>query len=478
MNYKPTIGLEIHVAMNTKSKVFSTGAVSLSRAPNSLDNVYDLAFPGVLPVLNKQVVINAIQVCYALNMTIDKELHFDRKNYFYSDLPKGYQITQHVRPIGINGFLNISLKNVIEKVEIERLQIEEDTAKQIHFKNFTLVDYNRSGVPLIEIVTKPCIHSVEVAVKFIETIHEIITFLEISNGKMEEGQLRCDVNISLSGEDKKLGNKVEIKNINSFSYIKDALEFEIKRQESLLSNGSSIDQETRRYDEKNKVTKIMRKKNNEIDYKYFSECNIPPIILTDNFINDAIKSSKELASVKRYRYINSYNLTEYDANLLLSKKEISDFFESCVKLTNYYKDLANWININVLSYINKNKISFNELKLAPNALVSLINDIKNNNISRNLGYELFSYMIENGSSLLEAKTALHIFKQETNEEIIKKLVLETLNGNMKVVNDYLKGKQNAVYFLVGKTIQKNDKINPKITLKIMLEEIKKIKKNN
>ena len=474
--FKPTIGLEIHVEMNTKSKVFSSGEVSFKANPNSLNTVYDLAFPGTLPILNKQVVINAIQVCNALKMKISNELRFDRKNYFYSDLPKGYQITQHEKPIGTDGFLEIKSEEKNETVEIERLQIEEDTAKQIHFNDFTLVDYNRCGIPLIEIVTKPCIHSSDVAVKFLKTIHEIVVFLEISEGKMEDGQLRCDVNISINDEKNGnlLGNKVEIKNVNSFSYVKEAIEYEIKRQIDILKNGKKIKQETRYYDEKNKITKAIRDKMDRLDYKYFTDCNILPITLTNDFIRKSIDSSKELASSKRKRYLEKYKLTEYDTNLLLSKKELVEYFEECAKLTDYYKDLANWINVNILFYINKKKISFSEIKLEPKNLVDLISDIKSNNISRNLGYKLFLHMIESGDDLKKAKQIMGIFSQEIDEENIRKLVLETIKENNEIVNKYLSGKKNAISFLIGQTIKKNNKINPQITGKIMLEEIKKI----
>lgn len=474
MNYDVTIGLEIHVEMKTKSKMFSSSPVGFMQEPNTLTTPYDLAFPGTLPIPNKQAVINAIRVCHALHMEIDHELYFDRKNYFYSDLPKGYQITQDKRPIGRNGYLMING----EKVEIERLHMEEDTAKQLHFPKFTLVDYNRAGIPLIEIVTRPCIHSAEVAAKYVEMIREIVVFLDVSDGKMEEGQLRCDVNVSVKKhDDKKLGTKVEVKNINSFNHIKIALDYEINRQIKALESNEPIIQETRRYDEENNATKSMRVKADAVDYKYFAEDNIIPIKLSDKFINDAIKTSNELASDKRERYQNKFGLSEYDTNILLSSLNFSRFFDECAKLSKHYKALANWLIVDITAYLNKVGLTIEQFKLTPKQLVDLVNEIEGGNISNKQGREVFSAMLENNLGMSEAKKKLGIANQENSDDVIRKLVIEVLDNNVQSIIDYHNGKDRALGFLIGQVMKKSGgKVNPSLTNKIMIEEINRRKK--
>ena len=323
MNFKVVIGLEIHIQLKTKSKMFSASANTYGLEPNTSISAYDMAFPGTMPTVNKEAVIFAIRVCRALKMNIDNELWFDRKNYFYSDLPKGYQITQNRRPIGTKGELQIGNKTV----HINRLQIEEDAGKQIHFKDSTLVDYNRAGIPLLEIVSEPEIENGEEALRYVEKIRSIVTFLDVSDGKMEEGSLRCDVNISLTpyGSNNK-GTKVEIKNINTLLNIKKAIDYEINRQKTTLLLGKKVQSETRRYDEIKKKTSLMRVKSIDSDYKYFTEPNIAPIKLSKEFIETALSGSDELPEQKHERYIK-LGLSDYDANLLLNSKDVCLYFE-------------------------------------------------------------------------------------------------------------------------------------------------------
>jgi len=473
MGYQVTIGLEIHVEMKTKSKMFSSSPVGFMQEPNTLTTPYDLAFPGTLPIPNKQAVINAIRVCHALHMKIDNELHFDRKNYFYSDLPKGYQITQDKRPIGSDGYLDV----LGERVEIERLHMEEDTAKQLHFPKFTLLDYNRAGIPLIEIVTRPCIHNAEVAAKYVETIREIVSFLEVSDGKMEEGQLRCDVNVSVKKDsDKDLGTKVEVKNINSFNHIKIALEYEINRQIKAIENGEKIIQETRRYDEENKATKAMRVKTDSVDYKYFPEDNIIPIKLSDEFIKNAIKTSNELASEKRKRYKEQFNLNDYDISIILSSLQLSNYFDECCKKSKHYKTIANWLIVDIMAYLNKNAISINEFKIKPIELVTLINDKESGIISNKIGREIFAYMLENNVDYKTAKNKLNITSQTSDDKAIRDLVIEVLNNNEQSIKDYHSGKDRALGYLIGQVMKKSGgKVNPSLTSKIMIEELNRRK---
>ena len=471
--FEIVIGLEIHIEMKTKSKLFSSSPVNYNSEPNTLTTPYDLAFPGTLPIPNKQAIIYAIQMCNALHMKIDNHLSFDRKNYFYSDLPKGYQITQQKNPIGKNGFLIINEK---EKIKIKRLHIEEDTAKQLHFKNFTLVDYNRAGIPLLEIVTYPCIHSSDTTIKFLELIRETAIFLGINDGKMEKGQLRCDVNISVKKKNNnKLGTKVEIKNVNSFSHIKNAISYEIDRQIKLLNNNKKIIQETRQYDDKNKKTKTIRLKIDTIDYKYFTEPNIVPIKLSKEFINAAIKNSNELSIDKRKRYSEKYKLNDYDINLLLSNVSTVKYFEQCILYSKYYKTIVNWINGEIMAFIKKKLIKIENFIISPKTLAILINDIQNNNISNKLGREIFYYMINNNiDDFYKAKNSLGIEKQESNYDIIEKIVIETLKINKQAIVDYHNGKNRAFGFLMGQIIKKsNGKINPNIANKILIKELKK-----
>ncbi|MCQ2793798.1 MAG: Asp-tRNA(Asn)/Glu-tRNA(Gln) amidotransferase subunit GatB [Bacilli bacterium] len=474
MNYDVTIGLEIHVEMKTKSKMFSSSPVGFMQEPNTLTSAYDLAFPGTMPIPNKQAVINAIQVAHALHMEIDHELHFDRKNYFYSDLPKGYQITQDKRPLGHDGYLMIGK----EKVLIERLHLEEDTAKQLHFPKFTLVDYNRAGIPLMEIVTKPCIHSAEVAAKYVETIREIVLFLGVSDGKMEEGQLRCDVNVSVKRADSKtLGTKVEVKNINSFNHIKIALDYEIARQIKAIESGEKIIQETRRYDEEHKATKAMRVKTDSVDYKYFTEDNLIPIKLSDEFINDAIKTSHELASEKRERYQKQFGLSEYDTNILLASLDITSYFDDCAKLSKHYKAIANWLMVDITAYLNKAGLSIKELTITPNQLVELINEIELGHISNKQGREVFACMLKEHLDVKNAKEKLGIVNQDSSDITIRQLVIEVLDNNAQSISDYHHGKDRALGFLIGQVMKKSGgKVNPALTSKIMIEELNRRKK--
>lgn len=477
MDFEVIIGLEIHVEMKTKSKMFSSSPVAFGAEPNTLVTPYDLAFPGVLPIPNKEAVIKAIQVSHALHMKIDNELHFDRKNYFYSDLPKGYQITQNERPIGSDGYLDINVNGTTQRVEIERLHMEEDTAKQLHFPNYTLLDYNRAGIPLIEIVTRPCIHSSEVAAKYVETIREIVSFLEVSEGKMEEGQLRCDVNISLREKGaKEFGTKVEVKNINSFNHIKIALEYEMNRQKEELLKGNKIIQETRRYDEEHNATLPMRLKTDSVDYKYFPDANIVPIKLSDKFIEDAIKSSNELASEKRARYLNEFKLSEYDTSILLSSLDIARYFDNAAKLSKHYKTIANWIIVDILAILNKNAININDFEIKPNDLVELIEEIESGKISNKIGREIFNYMLNNHVKMKEAKTKLNITNQESNDDTIRKFVIDVLNQNEQSIKDYHAGKDRALGFLIGQVMKlSHGKVNPSLTSKIMIEELNRRK---
>jgi len=473
MNFEPVIGLEIHVELKTKSKMFSSAPVTYGKEANTQTAPLDLGFPGTLPVVNKQAVIDAIRVSNALHMSIDHELHFDRKNYFYSDLPKGYQITQDRRPIGSHGYLEIVVNGEKKRIGIQRLHMEEDTCKQLHFKNFTLLNYNRAGTPLIEIVSEPEIRSGEEAMKYVEMIRSIVVFSEVSDGKMEEGSLRCDVNVSIRPVGtKEFGTKVEVKNINSITYVKNAIDFEVKRQQEVIESGGKVIQETRRYDDETKTTIAMRLKTDSVDYKYFPEPNIIPIKLSDEFVNDAIASCPELAESKKERYLNEFKLNDYDASLLVSDKDISVYYDNCAKLTKQYKILANWINVDVLSYLNKNNCTINEFPLSPEQLVSLIAIIEKNEVSSNQAKSIFNKMVEEKCDAQKARQILGISSQISDESFIKNVIKEVLDENPQSIKDYKEGKDRALGFMVGQVMKKTQgKVNPKMTSEMLLKEL-------
>lgn len=474
MNFEAVIGLEIHVELKTKSKMFSSAPNVFGADANTQVALLDMAFPGTLPTVNKNAVIYAVRVADALHMQIDNELHFDRKNYFYSDLPKGYQITQNLRPIGSNGYLEINIDGKNKRINIERLHIEEDTCKQLHFRDHTLLDYNRAGVPLIEIVSKPEMRTGLEAMKYVEKIRSIVVFSDVSDGKMEEGSLRCDVNISLRpyGSDS-FGTKVEIKNINSISYIQKAIDFEIARQAKILLSGGRVEQETRRYDEAKRETILMRVKTDAVDYKYFPEPNITPIVLSDEFIANAINSRPELAEEIFARLQKNYSLSDYDASLICADKNIVAYYDMAAKTTNNYKALANWINVDVSGVLNKKCISITEFAITPTNLSALISMVDSKEINSTQARELFAYMEANKTDPKTAKKALGIVSQILDEDYIKNIVEQVLAEFPDSIVDYRNGKDRALGFLVGKVMAKSQgKANPKIASDMLLKKLK------
>ncbi|MDD3938827.1 MAG: Asp-tRNA(Asn)/Glu-tRNA(Gln) amidotransferase subunit GatB [Bacilli bacterium] len=474
MNFEAVIGLEIHVEMKTRSKMFSNAPVEFGMEPNTLVSPNDIAFPGTMPTVNKQAVINAIRIANALHMSIDNLLVFDRKNYFYSDLPKGYQITQNKRPIGSEGYLDIKT-DAVRRIAIERLHLEEDTCKQLHFSEYTLLDYNRSGVPLIEIVSKPDIRSGEEAMKYVEAIRSIVIYADVSDGKMEEGSLRCDVNISIRPiGSEKLGTKVEIKNLNSIANIQKAIDFEIKRQEGLLLTGTPIIQETRRFDEALKETVTMRVKTDAVDYKYFVEPNIVPIGLSADFINSAISTCPELAQVKEKRYLEVQGINDREAGIILQSKDLAKYYDDATSYTTYFQPLANWVTGEVLAYLNKRNIPIENFFISPSQLATLVNMIEAKEISNKQGRDIFQEMLTNSSTVKEAKEKLGISTQINDDNVILTYVKEVLEAFPDSVKDYKEGKDRALGFLVGQVMKRSQgKVNPGLTSKLLLDELKK-----
>ena len=474
MNFEAVIGLEIHVQQKTKSKMFSSAPNSFSRDPNTQVAPLDMAFPGTMPVVNKQAVINAIRVANALHMEIDHTLYFDRKNYFYSDLPKGFQITQQRRPIGKNGYVMVDTPNGKKRIGIERIHMEEDTCKQEHFMDYSLLDYNRAGVPLCEIVSLPEISNGVEAREYAEAIRNIVVYSGTSDGKMEEGSMRCDTNISLRpyGQ-KEFGTKVEIKNINSFKNIELAIEYEMKRQSQLLLQGIKIQQETRRWDEASGKTVLMRVKTDAVDYKYFCEPNITPIHLSDEFVQDAIDTCPELYDSKKERYLKA-GLSDADANVILANPKMAAYFEEGLAKVSNAKDLANFLIVEINSYLNKNEIAIENLKLSPLTLGEIVSYQEKGGLSHKQCTDILNKVLEEGCSPEEAKNALHIVAQVSDSSVIMEFVAGVLDKNPQSIQDFKNGNQRVLGFLVGQIMKaSHGKVNPAEVSKTLRQELDK-----
>ena len=474
MNFEAVIGLEIHVQQKTKSKMFSSAPNSFSRDPNTQVAPLDMAFPGTMPVVNKQAVINAIRVANALHMEIDHTLYFDRKNYFYSDLPKGFQITQQRRPIGKNGYVMVDTPNGKKRIGIERIHMEEDTCKQEHFMDYSLLDYNRAGVPLCEIVSLPEISNGVEAREYAEAIRNVVVYSGTSDGKMEEGSMRCDTNISLRpyGQ-KEFGTKVEIKNINSFKNIELAIEYEMKRQSQLLLQGIKIQQETRRWDEASGKTVLMRVKTDAVDYKYFCEPNITPIHLSDEFVQNAIDTCPELYDSKKERYLKA-GLSDADANVILANPKMAAYFEEGLAKVSNAKDLANFLIVEINSYLNKNEIAIENLKLSPLTLGEIVSYQEKGGLSHKQCTDILNKVLEEGCSPEEAKNALHIVAQVSDSSVIMGFVTEVLDKNPQSIQDFKNGNQRVLGFLVGQIMKaSHGKVNPAEVSKTLRQELDK-----
>lgn len=473
MEYEAVIGLEVHCELKTKSKMFSAAPVSFGESYNTKTNAIDLGFTGTMPCLNKKGVEYAIRVCHALHMTIDDVLWFDRKNYYYSDLPKGFQITQDRRPIGRDGYLDIVVDGETKRVEIERLHMEEDTAKQVHYSNFTLIDYNRAGIPLIEIVTRPTIRSGKEAAAYLEKLRSIFLYTEVSDAKLEEGSMRCDVNISLREKGTTaFGTKTEIKNLNSISNVQKALDFEFHRQKEILENGGQVMQETRRFNEATKETVLMRVKGDAVDYKYYTEPNILPIRLEHQWIEDIKNSLPEFADERAARYMKDYGLPEADAKQIVSTKTLSDYYESAISNTEEYKLIANWLLSEVPAYLSKHGETMEEMKMKPAQLAKMVSLVSDGTISGKQAKKVFEEMMGTGKDpevIVEEKG----MKQLSDPTAIKAMVEDVLAANPGLIEDYRNGKSRAVGFIVGQVMKASKgQANPAMTNQLVVEVLK------
>lgn len=463
---KPTIGIEVHVELKSLSKVFSNSKNNFNDPVNTNVNVIDLAYPGSLPRLNKEVINMAIKACLALNCDVTRLMHFDRKNYFYADLPKGFQITQQDTPIGTNGYIEIENG---KKIRIERLHIEEDTCKSIHSKE-TLLNFNRAGVPLLEIVSKPDIHSGLEAVQYVEKLRETLLYLGISDVKIEEGSMRCDVNVSVSNNDT-LGTKCEVKNIGSISNVKTAIDYEVSRQTELLKNGEIIKEQTRRYDDKTKTTILMRYKETGNDYRYFPEPDIPYFEITDEWIREIEKQMPILTDELKEKY-EKLNINPQNIQNLISNRSLCMFLESVIDSVDAVI-ASNILTSDIAGYLNKNIVSIEDTKLTKEKFIELINMLKNEQLSSKQAKQIIPYLLEtdkNISSLIEELGLVQI----TNNTKLQEIINNVLNNNQESVNDYKNGHENALKYLMGQIMKESKgQANPKLVNELLIENLKK-----
>ena len=473
MEYDVTIGIEIHCQLKTKTKMFSGAPTSFGRKPNVCTNEIDLGHPGTLPCVNKEAVAKAIEACTALHLTIDPLVKFDRKNYYYSDLPKGFQITQQFHPIGRNGYIMIDTEEGQKKIRINRIHMEEDTAKQFHLTKFSLLDYNRAGTPLIEIVSEPDMHNGEEAEKYVEALRQTLYYIGVSDCKMEEGSMRCDVNVSIAPKGSNtLGVKNEIKNLNSISHIGKAVDYEVERQKELLEKGEKVLQETRRFDEKTNTTVMMRRKEGNVDYKFFPEPNIFPIRLDANWIKSIQDSMPELPEERKARYTNDFGLNEHDINVLIANKELGDFFEETMKYSKNAKGVCNWLLGEVQGWLNKHEQTIVNTELKPEALAKLVEMIDTNEISSKQAKELIDDIMTGKDPTESAKEKG--LQQVTNTDELANMIKDVLDENTQAIEDFKAGKGRAVGFLVGQVMKKSKgQANPGLVNQILQEELKK-----
>ena len=471
--YKVVIGLEVHCELKTVSKNFSGSRNEYSSLPNSNVATVDLGFPGVLPVANKEAVKKALKMALALNCETPDALNFDRKNYFYPDLPKGYQITQMHKPVGINGYVMINVDGEDKKVLIHDTHLEEDTASLDHFGNYSLIDYNRSGIPLLETVTEPCLHSAKEAIAFLETLRSMFLYCDTSEARSDKGQMRCDVNISLMKEDAtELGTKVEMKNINSFNNVKEAIEYEIKRQTEVLESGGKVIQETRRYDDEDKKTYSMRQKVDAIDYKYFVEPNIPPVKVTSEWLEEIRNEIPMLQYERINLYMNEYGISRKDATTLVKEKKIAEYYEQGIKEGGDPKTLANWIVSIIMGHLNKFEIGIDKICLTPKMLTELIKVLNAGKISIKQAKEVLYKALEEEKDPVKLVDELGI-SQIGDDDEIRKIALEVIDENSHLIADYKAGKKVFDYF-VGQVMKKTKgRANPATTAKILREELDK-----
>ena len=474
-NWESVIGLEVHVQLSTVSKIFSNAPTKFGQEQNSQASLVDLGLPGVLPVLNKKTIEMAIKFGCAISAEISSKAVFARKNYFYPDLPKGYQISQLDDPIVGRGTINIEIGDEEKMIGITRAHLEEDAGKSLHdkFENFSAIDLNRAGTPLLEIVSEPDLRSAKEAVAYLKKIHSIITFLEISDGDMSQGSMRCDANVSIRefGQ-KELGNRTELKNINSFRFVEKAINHEIARQIEIIENGGSIEQETRLYDANKNETRSMRSKEHANDYRYFPDPDLIPIKISENKINDIKNSLPELPEQKINRFVKDYKISDYESKNLNSSKELSQFFESVAKKVSSPELAAKWILGDLMAILNRENCSIKNSKISSENMVDLINKIEKGLLSgpgAKKVIELSWSSDESVENLMKNEGLDEIKSEKEIIEIIEKIIKD----NSKQYEQYLNGKEKLFGFFVGQVMKETKgSADPKEVNKLLIQRLK------
>ena len=475
MSWETVIGLETHVQLSTKTKLFSRASTAFGASPNTNVNLIDCGLPGVLPSVNKEAFYKAIRFGMAVNAQINQTSIFDRKNYFYADLPKGYQITQMDLPIVLGGSIDIQLEESVKTINITRAHLEEDAGKSIHdeYDGFSAIDLNRAGTPLLEIVSEPEISNAKEAVAYMKAMHQLVTYLDVSDGNMAQGSLRCDANVSIRKKGvKELGTRTEIKNINSFKFIEKAINFEIKRQIKILEDGEKVTQETRLYDSSKDETRPMRSKEFANDYRYFPEPDLLPVIISDQEIQKIRDEFPELPKEKEARYQGELGLSEYDSQIISSSKSMADFFDASAEKTMNYSLLSNWLIGEISAYLNKEQIEIHESKLTADKVAMLINRIDDQTISGKIGKSIFEEMCLSGSTPDEIIESQGL-KQISDDGAIEEIIMTVINENPSQVEAYLGGKEKLFGFFVGQVMKLTEgKANPKAVNSILKEKLK------
>lgn len=471
-NYIPTIGIEVHVELKTKTKIFSNSINGYGEMANSLTNVVDLGYPGTLPTLNKEVVNLAIKAATVLNCKIRRQMHFDRKNYFYPDNPKNYQITQSRTPIGYDGYVEIEVNGTKKKIEILEMHIEEDTCKSTHRSTKTLLDFNRAGVPLIEIVTKPCISSGEEAKAYLEKLRQLLFYCDISDCKIEEGSMRADANVSIrKHEEDPFGTKTEIKNIGSITNVGLSIEKEIARQTKLYDNGETFKEETRRYDDKLGDTVLMRVKETGNDYRYFPEPDIPFLYVTDEMIEEVKKTIPMLPDERKEVYL-SKGVTDINATKLIQNRSLSDYFNELLVENIDFKIASNLLLGDISAYLNKEDKLITDTTLTKERFIELVKNMEDGTLTSKNLKDILTKVLEETASIADIIKSSGI-ENITDDTAIREVIKNVLNANEESVADYKAGHDRAIKYLMGQVMKETKgSANPKMAMDILLEELK------
>ena len=477
MKYETVIGLEVHVQIKTKTKIFCSCSTEFGSPPNENTCPICLGMPGVLPVLNKRFLESSMRACLATHCTIEPMNRFARKNYFYPDLPKGYQISQFELPLGTNGYININVDGTKKRIGLTRIHMEEDAGKLIHGENSgrpgkSYVDFNRTGVPLCEVVSEPDMRSAEEARAYLNELKSILEYTGVSDCNMEEGSLRCDANVSIRpvGQ-KEFGTRAELKNLNSFKFIQKAIEYEVDRQTKLLDQGDTVKQETRLYDADRNETFPMRSKEEAHDYRYFPDPDLVPIMIDEAWVEELRKTIPELPEQKRERFVKSYGIPEYDTGVLTSSAPLADYFEKCTALFPHPKTISNWMMGDLLRELKKDCRDIVDCPVSPSALVDLLKLIQSGTISGNIAKGVFEEMYrtqKSAGSIVEEKG----LKQITDSSAIEKIVAEVIQANPGQVEEFKGGKEKVLGFLVGQVMKASKgKANPGMVNKLLKEKM-------